>query len=205
MEVIHFTRDDLVGNHAGETEITTILLLEANREKVIHIDLVPRDDKDLYAYESLGAIDDFRREYPDTVVILNRGNNTFPDEENVEGEIKEEVKESFPPNSIPPEDDIMHVMMREMEKICSLNSLQDTTTPEELEQCRKMITNSLEKHHEFARDIDVEALTGSYREQYETLTSKHTPQEKEAFTFEVYESIVKSTRKILTHIKDSFQ
>lgn len=114
-----------------------------------------------------------------------------------------EFKCANPDTNVTVSGDVIDVMIREMKEICSRNSLQDVTTPEEVEQCRVMVTNSLQKHQEFAHCLNVDELTHNYKEQYETLTRKLTPEEKNSFTFEAYESIVQATRNILTHIKNS--
>jgi hypothetical protein len=100
------------------------------------------------------------------------------------------------------ENNPMSTILRELKTICVNNSLQDATTPEEIEQCSIMLNNSLEKNKDFIHHLDPSNLLQDYERQYDTLTQNMKSEEKEAFSFEVYTSIVESTKRILEHIKN---
>ena len=87
---------------------------------------------------------------------------------------------------------VVQYLVDATEKIASSYCLQNTTTPEEINDCKGLLERSIAEHPELL-SVKPEDLHRDHLSRYEDFTANMTVEQKNVFTIELYNTIVEAS------------
>lgn len=89
-------------------------------------------------------------------------------------------------------ENVVQYLVKATEEIASSYCLQNTTTSEEIEECKGLLERSIAAHPELL-SLKPEDLHRNHLTHYDELTSKMTVEQKKVFTIDLYDSMVEAS------------